>query len=111
MSFSTLVLGIFYLAGVSASSVSRQIQLGDHEYFVPPSPAWKLDSWNASADHADEFTPLTVVKLNQTANAEHVASALGEYEKDDVWTKEFTQGEFCGGQLDLSDRRSFVHQF
>ncbi|RKL25637.1 hypothetical protein BFJ68_g268 [Fusarium oxysporum] len=89
MSFSTLVLGIFYLAGVSAASVSRQIQLGDHEYFVPPTAAWKLNSWDASVS-ADEFTPLTVVKLNQTANAERVASALGEYEKDDVWTKEFT---------------------
>ncbi|KAG5764035.1 hypothetical protein H9Q72_007882 [Fusarium xylarioides] len=90
MSFSTLVVGIFYLAGVSAASVSRQIQLGDHEYFVPPTAAWKLDSWNVSAD-ADEFTPLTVVKFNGTANAERVASVLGEYEKDDVWTKEFTQ--------------------
>jgi hypothetical protein len=94
MSFSTLVLGIFYLAGVSAASVSRQIQLGDHEYFVTPTAAWKLNSWDASVS-ADEFTPLTVVKLNQTANAERVASALGEYEKDDVWTKEFTQGKFC----------------
>lgn len=110
MSFSTLVLGIFYLAGVSAASVSRQIQLGDHEYFVPPTAAWKLNSWDASVS-ADEFTPLTVVKLNRTANAERVASALGEYEKDDVWTKEFTQGKFCESWGDLSDCRSFVHQF
>lgn len=94
MSFSTLVLGVFYLAGVSAASVSRQIQLGDHEYFIPPTAAWKLDSWNASV--SDEFTPLTVVKLNQTANAERVASALETYENDDVWTKEFTQGESHG---------------
>jgi hypothetical protein len=95
MSFSTLVVGIFYLAVVSAASVSRQIQLGDHEYFVPPTAAWTLDSWDADAD-AEEFTPLTVVKLNGTANAERVAAALGEYEKDDVWTKEFTQGMLCG---------------
>ncbi|KAH7144798.1 amidase signature domain-containing protein [Fusarium sp. MPI-SDFR-AT-0072] len=101
MSFSTLVLGIFYLAGVSAASVSRQIQLGDHEYFVPPTAAWKLDSWNASAD-ADEFTPLTVVKLNQTANAERVASALGDYEKDDVWTKEFTQALYIKSDKELA---------
>ncbi|KAJ4033223.1 hypothetical protein NW761_012655 [Fusarium oxysporum] len=101
MSFSTLVLGIFYLAGVSAASVSRQIQLGNHEYFVPPTAAWKLDSWDVSVS-ADEFTPLTVVKLNQTANAERVASALGEYEKDDVWTKEFTQALYINSDKELS---------
>ncbi|KAF5543968.1 glutamyl-tRNA(Gln) amidotransferase subunit A [Fusarium mexicanum] len=101
MSFSTLVVGIFYLAGVSAASVSRQIQLGEHEYFVPPTVAWKLDSWNASAD-VDEFTPLTAVKLNETANAERVASVLGEYEKDDVWTKEFAQVLYVNSDKELA---------
>ncbi|KAH7262788.1 hypothetical protein BKA59DRAFT_505813 [Fusarium tricinctum] len=89
MPLSTLLLGISYVAAVSAS-VSRQIQLGKHEYFVPPTPAWKLDSWNVSAEH-DEFTPLTVVKLNGTANTARVSSALKEYEDDDVWTKAFAQ--------------------
>jgi hypothetical protein len=91
MPLSTLLLGISYVATVSAS-VSRQIQLGKYEYFVPPTPAWKLDSWNVSAEH-DEFTPLTVVKLNGTANTARVSSALREYEDDDVWTKAFAQGE------------------
>ncbi|KAI1063483.1 hypothetical protein LB506_012788 [Fusarium annulatum] len=100
MSLSTLVLGVFYLAGVSAASVSRQIQLGDHEYFVPPTAAWKLDSWNASV--GDEFTPLTVVELNQTANVERVASALETYEKDDVWTKEFAQALYIKSDKELA---------
>ncbi|KAF4435214.1 Glutamyl-tRNA(Gln) amidotransferase subunit A [Fusarium austroafricanum] len=99
MAFSTLALGVFYLVTASASSVSRQIQLGDHEYFVPPNPTWKLDLWNTSAEHG-EFTPLTVVKLNQTANGERVASALGEYEKDDVWTKSFTQALYIKSDKD-----------
>lgn len=94
MPLSTLLLGISYAAAVSAS-VSRQIQLGKHEYFVPPTPAWKLDSWNVSAEH-DEFTPLTVVKLNGTANVARVSSALKKYEDDDVWTKAFAQGESMG---------------
>ncbi|KAF4345754.1 glutamyl-tRNA(Gln) amidotransferase subunit A [Fusarium beomiforme] len=102
MSFSSLLLGLFYLACVSASSVSRQIQLGDHEYFVPPTPAWTLDSWNVSADHADEFTPLTVVKLNGTASEEAIVSELGEYEKDDVWTKEFTQALYIKSDSQLT---------
>ncbi|KAF4435586.1 Glutamyl-tRNA(Gln) amidotransferase subunit A [Fusarium acutatum] len=101
MSFSTLVVGIFYLACVSAASVSRQIQLGDHEYFVPPTAAWTLDSWDVSVD-AEEFTPLTVVGLNQTANAERVASVLGEYEEDDVWTKEFTQVLYVKSDTELA---------
>jgi hypothetical protein len=91
MALSILLLGISYISAVSAS-VSRQIQLGEYEYFVPPTPAWKLDSWNVSAEH-EEFTPLTVVKLNGTANAARVSSALEEYEDDDVWTKSFAQGE------------------
>ncbi|KAM0418629.1 hypothetical protein ACHAPT_012432 [Fusarium lateritium] len=40
---------------------------------------------------ADEFTPLTVVHLNDTVNAASVVSALVEYEKDDVWTASFAQ--------------------
>ncbi|RSL64801.1 hypothetical protein CEP54_004627 [Fusarium duplospermum] len=83
-----LVLGIFF-AVASALSVSRQIQLGDHEYFVPPTVSWKLESWDYKA--AEEFVPLTVVHLNDTVNAASVASVLVEYGKDDVWTASFTK--------------------
>ncbi|KAM5341166.1 hypothetical protein ACJ41O_015275 [Fusarium nematophilum] len=83
----------FYLAlgfclSVASASVSRQIQLGDNEYFVPPTTAWKLESW----DSDDEFTPLTVVHLNDTPNAARVATVLNEYkDTDDVWTPSFAK--------------------
>ncbi|KAJ4181844.1 hypothetical protein NW755_010843 [Fusarium falciforme] len=84
-----LVLSIF-VAVASALSVSRQIQLGHYEYFVPPTASWKLESWDYKAG-TDEFVPLTVVHLNDTVNAASVASALVEYEKDDVWTASFAE--------------------
>lgn len=87
-----LVLGIF-VAVASALSVSRQIQLGDHEYFVPPTASWKLESW-VYKNGTEEFVPLTVVHLNDTVNAASVASVLVEYEKDDVWTASFAEGKF-----------------
>ncbi|KAF5620711.1 monocarboxylate transporter 4 [Fusarium sp. NRRL 25303] len=90
---------------VAVSMGILQIQLGDNEYFVPPTVAWRLNSWNASAD-ADEFTPLTVVELNQTANVERVSSALGEYEKDDVWIKEFTQTLYIKSDKELAFKSS-----
>ncbi|RGP60987.1 glutamyl-trna amidotransferase subunit a [Fusarium sporotrichioides] len=82
------IIGLICISG-AAASVSRQIQLGDIEYFVPPEPVWKLQDWNASA-HNDEFTPLTVVELNDTATEARISHALKQYEKDDVWTKHFT---------------------
>ncbi|KAM0296943.1 hypothetical protein ACHAPM_010129 [Fusarium culmorum] len=84
-----LILGVLYIAGVAAS-VSRQIQLGDLEYFIPPEPAWKLKDWNVSA-HNDEFTPLTVVGLSGLPTNGRISLAAKAYEKDDVWTKHFTQ--------------------
>ncbi|KAF4971550.1 hypothetical protein FZEAL_9834 [Fusarium zealandicum] len=86
------LLALFYLAVASASTVSRQIQLGDDEYFLPPTAAWKLESWDVDAKHTDEFTPLTVVNLNDTADAARVSLALKKYdEADDVWTASFAQ--------------------
>jgi hypothetical protein len=86
-----LVHAIF-AAVASALSVSRQIQLGNHEYFVPPTASWKLESWDYNTG-TDEFVPLTVVHLNDTVDAASVASALVEYEKDDVWTTSFAEGK------------------
>ncbi|KAF5022967.1 hypothetical protein F66182_4979 [Fusarium sp. NRRL 66182] len=101
VAFTPFILCIFYLAAASASSVSRQIELGDCEYFVPPTAAWKLDSWDTSAEHEDEFTPLTVVRLNQTVNAASIASALTKYaEVDDVWTPSFAKTLHVGAGSD-----------
>ncbi|QPC72143.1 hypothetical protein HYE68_002895 [Fusarium pseudograminearum] len=85
-----LILGVLYIAGVVAS-VSRQIQLGDLEYFIPPDPAWKLKDWNVSA-RDDEFTPLTVVGPSGLPIDGRINLAAMAYERDDVWTKHFTQG-------------------
>jgi hypothetical protein len=84
-----LYLALLCVTGVAAS-VSRQIQLGDLEYFIPPKPAWKLKHWNVSI-HNDDFTPLTVVNLGEPPTAATVSDALEQYEEDDVWTKRFTQ--------------------
>ncbi|UZP46539.1 hypothetical protein NXS19_014351 [Fusarium pseudograminearum] len=84
-----LILGVLYIAGVAAS-VSRQIQLGDLEYFIPPEPAWKLKDWNVSA-HDGEFTPLTVVGPSGLPIDGRINLAAMAYERDDVWTKHFTQ--------------------
>ncbi|KAF4466356.1 Glutamyl-tRNA(Gln) amidotransferase subunit A [Fusarium albosuccineum] len=90
-------LGLFYLATASASLVSRQIQLGENEYFLPPTSSWKLKSWDSDG-FKDEFTPLTVVQLKDTANAERVAAALEQYNKtDDVWTPSFAQVLYIEG--------------
>ncbi|KAF5003629.1 hypothetical protein FDECE_9835 [Fusarium decemcellulare] len=90
-------LGLFYLATASASLVSRQIQLGENEYFLPPTSSWKLKSWDSDG-FKDEFTPLTVVQLKDTANAERVAAALEQYNKtDDVWTPSFAQVLYVEG--------------
>lgn len=90
---STLLLVGLSVASTAASAISRQIQLGDIEYFVPPEPAWKLNKWNISAQN-EEFIPLTVVKLKGAPTEASIISALEEYEKDDVWTKHFTQSMF-----------------
>lgn len=85
---------LLLLPAVSSASLSRQISLGDYEYWLPPKAAWTLDSWNtSSAPGKDEFIPLTVVNVNGTADAELVTSALERYNStDDVWTPYFAQG-------------------
>jgi hypothetical protein len=95
-----LYLALLCVTGVAAS-VSRQIQLGDLEYFIPPKPAWKLKHWNVSI-HNDDFTPLTVVNLGEPPTAATVSDALEQYEEDDVWTKRFTQILYLQSDADES---------
>ncbi|KAF4459502.1 glutamyl-tRNA(Gln) amidotransferase [Fusarium albosuccineum] len=67
------------------------VHLGDDEYFVPPDASWKLPSWEVSTHH-DEFTPVTVVSLNDTVNAANIAAVLDRFgTTDDVWTAFFAQ--------------------
>ncbi|GKU07434.1 glutamyl-trna amidotransferase subunit a [Fusarium langsethiae] len=101
------ILGLIYISSATAS-VSRQIQLGDLEYFVPPEPAWKLKGWNASA-HNGDFTPLTVVKLSEAPTEVRISHALKEYEKDDVWTKHFTDDSDEAQRFSLGHNVSAVY--
>lgn len=91
-----LTVGLLQASLTTAASVSRQIQLGSDEYFLPPTPAWKFDSWSAKdLNGDDEFVPLTVVTLeDKTVKAESIVSVLDKYNAtDDVWTSYFTEGK------------------
>lgn len=83
---------------VEAASVSRHVQLGNHEYFLPPQAAWSFSGWRQGLlNSSDELVPLTVVHLNNsTPDPEHIQTTLKKYqETDDVWTPEFTEGELA----------------
>lgn len=96
MAFLTLIrLAAFQSSLASAAYISRQVQLGSDEYFLPPTPAWSFTNWSSDAVKSnDEFIPLTVVELNSSASPRDVAEVLQRYETDDdVWTPSFTEGK------------------
>ena len=96
MAFLTLArLAAFQSSLASAAYISRQIQLGSNEYFLPPTPAWSFENWSSGAVKSnDEFIPMTVVELNGSASPWDVAEVLKRYESDDdVWTPSFTEGK------------------
>lgn len=90
------VLMISWVCGLAgAASVSRHVQLGSHEYFLPPQPAWSFSGWKAGlVDSEEELIPLTVVHLNSTSQgAESIKATLDQFRwADDVWTPAFTNG-------------------
>lgn len=90
-------LAISWVCGlVGAASVSRHVQLGSHEYFLPPQPAWSFSEWEKSLVNSDEeFIPLTVVHLNSTnRGTESIKATLDKFRwADDVWTPAFTNGK------------------
>lgn len=91
---------------IEAASISRHVQLGDHEYFLPPQAAWSFSGWHQSLlNSSDELIPLTVVHLNNsTPDPEHIQTTLEKYRKtDDVWTPDFTEGELtCRKMFSMS---------
>ena len=88
-----LRLGVAQLSTCMATSVSKQILLGTEEYFLPPAKAWSLDTWCGSNNATEEYTPLTVVDLNDTVSLETVSTVLQQYAAaDDVWTPSFAEG-------------------
>ncbi|KAK9438002.1 glutamyl-tRNA(Gln) amidotransferase [Metarhizium brunneum] len=88
-------LAALFVSIVSAKVVSRQIQLGQHEYFMPPSSSWKVPSWDSNLLQnatVDEFVPITVMNLNGTKNDANIRAMLDKFNAtDDVWTSSFTQ--------------------
>ncbi|KAK7413375.1 hypothetical protein QQX98_007752 [Neonectria punicea] len=100
-----VLLGILRLSLASVLSISRQVQLGDHEYFVPPTAAWKLDSWDSDkTSNHDGFVPVTVVDLNGTASASRVRSVLDKYDDvDDVWTSSFAQALYIQSEVETKN--------
>lgn len=88
-------LGLLFISAAAATVVSRQVQLGKYEYFVPPTPAWNLRSWNTTTGkNRGDLVPITVLSFNGTADSEAVKRILNTYEtSDDVWTSSFTEGK------------------
>lgn len=90
-------LAALFVSIVSAKVVSRQIQLGQHEYFMPPSASWKVPSWDSNLLQnatVDEFVPITVMNLNGTKNDANIRAMLDKFNAtDDVWTSSFTQSK------------------
>ncbi|KAF5120173.1 Glutamyl-tRNA(Gln) amidotransferase subunit A [Metarhizium anisopliae] len=88
-------LAALFVSIVSSKVVSRQIQLGQHEYFMPPSSSWKVPSWDSNLLQnatVDEFVPITVMNLNGTKNDANIRAMLDKFNAtDDVWTSSFTQ--------------------
>lgn len=92
--FNALVLLLLTVA-TDAFSVTKQVQLGDHDYFLPPAAAWSLTSWSRNATSSkDEYLPASVVHVNTSqVTAESLRTALEVYNTtDDVWTESFTKG-------------------
>lgn len=61
-----VVLGMFGVCSLAdAASISLHVELGNHEYFLPPQVAWSFSSWDHSLiNSSDNLIPLTVIHLN-----------------------------------------------
>lgn len=91
-----VALAVSWVCGLAgAASVSRHVQLGSHEYFLPPQPAWSFSAWESGlVDSEEELIPLTVVHLNSTSQGtDSIKATLDKFRwADDVWTPAFTNG-------------------
>lgn len=78
-------------------SISRQVRLGNVEYFVPPTESWHIEDWDPAvlgAETEGDLVPLTVVTLADQNDDEKLEDILRGYaERDDVWNSMFEQGE------------------
>lgn len=108
LEFSSVSIAL--LSGVArcAQTVSKQVELGGNSYFLPPTKAWSFQSWKPTNQSSDEFLPLTVVRLNNSAvNVQEIRAIFETYNAtDDVWTPGFTQGK-CPQSTSAVSRCSF----
>ncbi|KAI9898060.1 hypothetical protein N3K66_006420 [Trichothecium roseum] len=81
-------------------SISRQVRLGNVEYFVPPTASWHVEDWDPAvlgAEAEGDLVPLTVVALTVVTltdqdDDEKLEDILRDYaERDDVWNSMFEQ--------------------
>lgn len=89
------VLAISWVCGLAgAASVSRHVQLGKYDYFLPPQPAWSFSGWEDVLVKSDEkLIPLMVVHLNSSSRSMNsIKPTLDKFRSvDDVWTPDFTE--------------------
>ena len=88
-----VLLGIPWLCRLAnAASISLHVELGNHEYFLPPQAGWSFSGWNQSlVNSSDDMIPLTVIQLNTSEpDAVLIKKTLDKYQEvDDVWTPYF----------------------
>lgn len=88
-----VVLGISCVCRLAdAASISLHVELGNHEYFLPPQPAWSFSALDhLLVNSSDDLIPLTVICLNTSnPDASLIKATLDKYgEVDDVWTPHF----------------------
>ncbi|KAI5852048.1 glutamyl-tRNA amidotransferase, subunit A [Durotheca rogersii] len=96
----TIRLSVLFVLriGVDCAKIaSRQINLGGHSYFLPPTKAWYFQSWRPGLIQSeDEFIPLTVTRVDSSnVTEEGLRATFAEYNTtDDVWTPDFTESIF-----------------
>ena len=88
-----VVLEMFWVCSLAnAASITLHVELGNHEYLLPPQAAWSFSSWDHSLVNSnDDIIPLTAIRLNTSnPDANLIKATLDKYrEVDDVWTPNF----------------------
>ena len=94
---SIWVLALLQAGAATAVSISRQVQVGNVQYFVPPTEAWRIEDWKPEIMNLateDDLIPLTAVTLGDTYDGNNLSRTFDEYEQqDDVWSRPFGHGK------------------
>ena len=88
-----VVLEMFWVCSLAnAASITLHVELGNHEYFLPPQAAWSFSSWDHSlVNSSDDIIPLTAIRLNTSnPDANLIKATLDKYQDvDDVWSPHY----------------------